>query len=84
MGVISNKKAWQKAMPKGRGKPVIIAKIKRLVCALWVALDARWLGRKDSNPRMAESKSAALTDLATPQQKTYALAHITTQKVGAH
>src|SRR4029079_11711896 len=26
-----------------------------------------WLGRKDSNPRMAESKSAALTSLATPQ-----------------
>src|SRR5262245_21295397 len=29
--------------------------------------DYLWLGRKDSNPRMAESKSAALTSLATPQ-----------------
>src|SRR5689334_19856372 len=29
-----------------------------------------WLGRKDSNPRMAESKSAALTSLATPQALT--------------
>src|SRR5690606_35888367 len=27
----------------------------------------RWLGRKDSNPRMPESKSGALTNLATPQ-----------------
>ena len=26
-----------------------------------------WLGRKDSNPRMPESKSGALTSLATPQ-----------------
>ena len=25
-----------------------------------------WLGRKDSNPRMPESKSGALTNLATP------------------
>ena len=37
-----------------------------------------WLGRKDSNPRMPESKSGALTNLATPQQRklcarTYAL-----------
>src|SRR5690348_9856974 len=32
-----------------------------------------WLGRKDSNPRMAESKSAALTSLATPQALTLAL-----------
>src|SRR5262245_33780904 len=29
--------------------------------------DYLWLGRKDSHPRMAESKSAALTSLATPQ-----------------
>ena len=28
-----------------------------------------WLGRKDSNPRMPESKSGALTNLATPQRK---------------
>src|SRR5690606_36894036 len=26
-----------------------------------------WLGRKDSNPRIPESKSGALTSLATPQ-----------------
>ena len=25
-----------------------------------------WQGRKDSNPRMSESKSDALTNLATP------------------
>src|SRR6201988_5276355 len=31
------------------------------------ARDSKWLGMKDSNPRMAESKSAALTSLATPQ-----------------
>ena len=29
-----------------------------------------WLGRKDSNPRMPESKSGALTNLATPQRVT--------------
>ena len=28
-----------------------------------------WLGRKDSNLRMPESKSGALTSLATPQQR---------------
>src|SRR5689334_20231791 len=28
----------------------------------------RWQGRKDSNPRMPESKSGALTNLATPLQ----------------
>src|SRR5882672_779491 len=28
-----------------------------------------WLGRKDSNPRMPESKSGALTSLATPQRE---------------
>src|SRR6267378_6371729 len=32
-----------------------------------IAKRSQWLGRKDSNPRMAESKSAALTSLATPQ-----------------
>ena len=32
----------------------------------------KWLGRKDSNPRMPESKSGALTNLATPQRKTCA------------
>ena len=32
------------------------------------AAPCAWLGRKDSNPRMAESKSAALTSLATPQR----------------
>ena len=34
-----------------------------------MAASARfWLGRKDSNPRMPESKSGALTSLATPQK----------------
>ena len=33
---------------------------------------AGWLGRKDSNPRMPESKSGALTSLATPQRETSA------------
>src|SRR3989338_7866897 len=28
-----------------------------------------WLGRKDSNLRMLESKSSALTNLATPQHR---------------
>ena len=31
--------------------------------------DRKWLGRKDSNPRMPESKSGALTNLATPQRR---------------
>ena len=31
--------------------------------------DTKWLGRKDSNPRMPESKSGALTNLATPQRR---------------
>lgn len=35
--------------------------------AVFIAVMNEWLGRKDSNPRMAESKSAALTSLATPQ-----------------
>ena len=29
-----------------------------------------WQGRKDSNPRMSESKSDALTNLATPLHRT--------------
>ena len=33
----------------------------------WVAARRLWQGRKDSNPRMSESKSDALTNLATPQ-----------------
>ncbi len=28
-----------------------------------------WQGRKDSNPRMSESKSDALTNLATPLRR---------------
>ena len=31
-----------------------------------VATQKKWQGRKDSNPRMPESKSGALTNLATP------------------
>ncbi len=31
--------------------------------------EIRWLGKKDSNLRMPESKSGALTNLATPQQR---------------
>ena len=42
-----------------------IAALKRLGQA--EACRLIWLGRKDSNPRMPESKSGALTDLATPQ-----------------
>ena len=30
-----------------------------------------WLGKKDSNLRMPESKSGALTNLATPQRVVY-------------
>src|SRR5690606_18855378 len=39
----------------------------------WMRRDQerKWLGRKDSNPRMPESKSGALTNLATPQQPAY-------------
>src|SRR6185437_13313254 len=33
---------------------------------------SKWLGRKDSNPRMPESKSGALTSLATPQLSNWA------------
>ena len=32
-----------------------------------------WQGRKDSNPRMPESKSGALTNLATPLHRTVAV-----------
>ena len=35
------------------------------------ALDV-WQGRKDSNPRMPESKSGALTNLATPLRRSLA------------
>src|SRR5690554_2275810 len=34
----------------------------------WTKPKKGWLGRKDSNPRMPESKSGALTNLATPQR----------------
>ena len=37
----------------------------------------RWLGRKDSNPRMPESKSGALTNLATPQRRNLCAANAT-------
>src|SRR3954469_6445408 len=35
-----------------------------------------WLGRKDSNPRMPESKSGALTSLATPHPVLTNLRHL--------
>ena len=34
-----------------------------------------WQGRKDSNPRMSESKSDALTNLATPLHRTWPKPH---------
>ena len=34
----------------------------------WAKTGNQGLGRKDSNPRMPESKSGALTNLATPQR----------------
>jgi hypothetical protein len=51
--------ALQKAVTEQRG----IESLPR-----WIRRCEEWLGRKDSNPRMAESKSAALTSLATPQR----------------
>src|SRR4051812_46834677 len=35
-------------------------------CILAAAIEKMWQGRKDSNPRMPESESGALTSLATP------------------
>ena len=36
----------------------------------WCGLKGIWQGRKDSNPRMLESKSSAFTNLATPLHRT--------------
>ena len=42
-------------------------KTKARKSSIYTLLSKFWLGRKDSNLRMPESKSGALTSLATPQ-----------------
>src|SRR3954470_5852666 len=53
-----------------RGLALPVNTIKRssgVAFAIWFIVRVSWLGRKDSNLRMPESKSGALTSLATPQ-----------------
>jgi hypothetical protein len=41
--------------------------VSRQACSTAFSYKFGWLGKKDSNLRMLESKSSALTNLATPQ-----------------